>query len=424
MSGKTILVWFRNDLRVHDNEILLEAVKRSEQIVPVYCFDPRYFELTRYGTRKTGALRAKFLLESVASLRESLKQLGGNLIIRSGKPEDILPEICNEYDVTEVYHHREVASMETDISAIVENALWKKQINLKHFIGHTMYHKEDLPFPIKNIPNDFAVFRKKIERDSIVKPCFDTPNVIRVPKTEDAGELPGLHDLNIDAAELESLEVNFTGGEQEGLLKLNELVFAEEPKGKALKNSMVTSRLSPWLSLGCLSSREVYWAVRKHKPKHAANDTATRIITELQWRDFFRFMLKKHSNTSLNEIEPERDLTEKEQVAFGKWMNGETGTAIIDACMRELNASGFLNDKIKQYISSFLYKDLEVTWRAGAAYFEEKCVDYSPASDWGNWAYLIGGEIMSSSKPLTAKSEEIAEDFSIKRWFLEQSALN
>ncbi|WP_207534966.1 DASH family cryptochrome [Desertivirga arenae] len=424
MSGKTILVWFRNDLRVHDNEILLEAVKRSEQIIPVYCFDPRYFELSRYGTRKTGVLRAKFLLESVLSLRESLKQLGGDLVIKTGKPEEILPEICSTYDVSEVYHHREVASMETDISAIVEEALWKKRINLKHFIGHTLYHKEDLPFPIKNIPNDFATFRKKIERDSTVKPCFDTPNVIRVPQNLERGELPSLNDLNVDPEDLSHHEVNFTGGEQEGLQRLNELVFSDEPKGKAAKSGILSSKLSPWLSLGCLSSREVYWAVKKHKVKQAGNDSATRIITELQWRDFFRFMLKKYGNTSLNEIEPERELESAEQKAFLKWQKGETGVALVDACMRELNTSGLLSDKVKQYVSSFLYKELGVTWRAGAAYFEEKSVDYSPASDWGNWAYLVGGEIMSSNRPLTAKSEEIIEDLSIRRWFLEQSALN
>lgn len=424
MSGKTILVWFRNDLRIHDNEILLEAVKRSEQIVPVYCFDPRYFEVSRYGTKKTGALRASFLLESVLSLRESLKQLGGELVIKTGKPEELLPEICSTYDVSEVYHHREVAAMETDISAIVEEALWKKRINLKHFIGHTLYHKEDLPFPIKNIPNDFVTFRKKIERDATVKPCFDTPNLIRVPQNLEKGELPSLVELNVDPGELDSVEKNFNGGEQEGLQRLNELVFSDEPKGKAAKSGILSSRLSPWLSLGCLSSREVYWAVKKHKAKQGGNDSASRIITELQWRDFFRFMLKKYGNTSLNEVEPERDLSATEQKAFLKWQKGETGVALIDACMKELNTSGFLSDKVKQYVSSFLYKELGVTWRAGAAYFEEKSVDYSPASDWGNWAYLVGGEIMSSNRPLTAKSEEITEDLSIRRWFLEQSALN
>jgi deoxyribodipyrimidine photo-lyase len=92
MSGKTILVWFRKDLRIHDNEILTEAVRKGDLIIPVYCFDPRHFELTPFNTSKTGIVRAKFLLESVADLRKSFQNVGGDLIIRVGKPEVILPE--------------------------------------------------------------------------------------------------------------------------------------------------------------------------------------------------------------------------------------------------------------------------------------------------------------------------------------------
>ncbi len=127
MNGKTILVWFRNDLRVHDNEILLEAVKRADSILPVFCFDPRYFAETNYGTKKTGAFRAKFLLESVSGLRQSLQNLGGNLLITFGLPEEVLPEICRQYSISEVYHHREVAIEETEISGNVEAALWKQK---------------------------------------------------------------------------------------------------------------------------------------------------------------------------------------------------------------------------------------------------------------------------------------------------------
>ena len=166
MDERTILVWFRNDLRIHDNEILLRAVERSHRIVPVYCFDPRHFARTKYGTRKTGVFRATFLLENVLALRQSLQQLGGNLIVAYGYPEELLPQIAEKYQVDEVYHHREVAYEETRISGLVEEALWKMQINLRHFIGHTLYHKEDLPFPIRDIPDAFAVFKKKTERES------------------------------------------------------------------------------------------------------------------------------------------------------------------------------------------------------------------------------------------------------------------
>jgi deoxyribodipyrimidine photo-lyase len=102
MSDRTILVWFRNDLRIHDNEILLEAMRKADKILPVYCFDPYYFQTNVSGNSKTGSLRARFLLESVADLRKNLRSIGGELIIRVGNPAGILPKLAEEYQVNEV----------------------------------------------------------------------------------------------------------------------------------------------------------------------------------------------------------------------------------------------------------------------------------------------------------------------------------
>ena len=135
MAEKCILVWFRNDLRIQDNEILWEACEKASQIVPVYVFDPRYYQKTNNDTLKTGKLRAQFILESVADLKKSLQNLGADLLVLSGKPEELIPAIAEKYSVDVVYHHREVASEETEISTLVEDALWKQKINLKHFIG-------------------------------------------------------------------------------------------------------------------------------------------------------------------------------------------------------------------------------------------------------------------------------------------------
>ncbi|RZL61701.1 MAG: deoxyribodipyrimidine photo-lyase, partial [Pedobacter sp.] len=95
--SKKILVWFRNDLRLHDNEMLVEAIAKSDSILPVYIVDPRIFEETKYGTLKTGSIRAQFILESVGALRNSLKQIGGNLLIAKGEPEEIIPALAQEY---------------------------------------------------------------------------------------------------------------------------------------------------------------------------------------------------------------------------------------------------------------------------------------------------------------------------------------
>ena len=415
MNGKTILVWFRNDLRVHDNEILLEAVKKAQTIVPVYCFDPRYFSTTKYSTKKTGDFRAKFLLESVNGLRSSLQELGGDLIVKIGLPEIVLPEICQEYSISEVYHHREVAAEETEISANVEAALWKQQINLKHFIGHTLYHKEDLPFPIKDIPDAFVTFKKKIERDSEVRPGFETPQRVNVPPDMEVGELPSISDFGLSVPQFdERAQYRFIGGEQEGLSRLGDFLQSNKSQVRPQKSvSASASLLSPWLSLGCLSPREVYWQVKNYDREHSQSEIAAQIVLELEWRDYFRFMLKKHgSNTTFSDESPDED----DMAAFDRWKNGKTGIPIVDACMAELNSTGYINNKSRQYLASNLVKDLGVNWRAGAAYFEEKLIDFSPASNWGNWTYIAGEGVMSVNRPITIKPDVLPEEQYISKW--------
>lgn len=394
MSEKTILVWFRNDLRIHDNEILLEAARKADKILPVYCFDPYYFSVAADGTPKTGALRTRFLVESVADLRKNLQALGGDLIIRIGDPAEVLPQLAEQYAVNEVYHHREVAYEETDISEKVETALWNLKLNLKHFIGHTLYHKEDLPFPIKDIPDSFAIFKKKVERDSNVRPCIATPENIVTPQITDAGELPTLQQLGLnEPIDDTRAKVKFKGGETEGLKRLEEY-FANNnqiapTKGRNGATVDRSSKLAPWLALGCISMRQVYWAVVKHEQANNVHNTGM-LELELLWRDYFRFMFKKHGKQYFTTDEQAETTSAEKQELFEKWKCGHTGIPFIDASMHKLNAMGYISNFSRQMVAGYLVRDLEVDWKKGAAYFEEKLIDYSPASNWGNWAFVAG----------------------------------
>jgi len=394
MSERTILVWFRNDLRIHDNEILLEAVRKADKILPVYCFDPFYFHKNPSGNFKTGELRARFLLESVADLRKNLRQIGGDLVIRIGDPSQIIPQLAEEYNINEVYHHREVAHEETEISERVETALWKMKLNLKHFIGHTLYHKEDLPFPIKDIPDSFAVFKKKVERDSTVRPCIGTPDDINTPRIGNAGELPTLQQLGLNEPfdDPRATEI-FVGGETAALNQLEQF-FINCEQASANKNSRnnqvsaLSSKLSPWIALGCISLRHVYWEV----VKRANTPNANSLLLDLLWRDYFRFMFKKHGQKFIAAKKQDDTITyaPDQEVFFENWKNGETGVPLVDAVMHELNATGYISNTNRQIVAGFLINDLKVDWKLGAAYFEEKLIDYSPASNWGNWAFVAG----------------------------------
>ncbi len=391
--SKKILVWFRNDLRLHDNEMLVEAIAKSDSILPVYILDRRSFGETKYGTLKTGNIRAQFILESVLGLRNSLKQIGGNLLIAEGNPEDIIPQLAQEYEITEVYHHREVAREETHVSTLVENALWKLRINLKHFIGHTLYNKEDLPFPIKDIPDAFNQFKKKIERDSIIKPCFLAPDRINVAEVIDWGILPSLADLNLLPQQKDQrADFEFVGGEVEGLVHLQKVIVAMQ-QAATTKNLILASKLSAWLAMGSLSPRKVYWEIKKMEGVPNTKAMFNHILLGLLWRDYFRFMFKKYGNTFFS---PDGfgsqgliDIV-NEQDNFNKWKNAQTGFAVVDAVMTELNQTGFISNIARQTAALYLINNLEVSWIFGAAYFEEKLIDYNPASNWGNWANVAG----------------------------------
>jgi len=402
MDERTILVWFRNDLRIHDNEILLRAIERSHQIVPVYCFDPRHFARTRYGTRKTGVLRAAFLLENVLALQQTLRQLGGDLIVDYGYPEVLLPQIAEKYQVDEVYHHREVAYEETYISGLVEEALWKMQINLRHFIGHTLYHKEDLPFPIRDIPDAFSVFKKKTERESSIRPQLATPKAIPVPEEIDPGKTLGLAELGFSDDEIaQASNLKFRGGEVVALKKMQEFLYGRS------STSDDYSQLSPYIAVGALSPNTLYHATKEAENTTLDKKRGEQIILKLLWRDYYRFMFKKHGNRffrlgGLTDTPPE--ISVNDEKLFKLWKCATTGNPIVDRGIQQLNETGFIPHHQRLIVASYLIHELKVNWLKGAAWFEEKLIDYGPANNYGNWAHLAGvGSSLKDNKPVDLK---------------------
>lgn len=393
---KKILVWFRNDLRLRDNEMLAEAIAKSDEILPVYVFDARHFEQTSFLTLKTGITRTKFIIESLGELKQSFKNLGGDLLVLNGLPEELIPKLVSEYQINEVYHHREVASEETAISTAVEDALWKLKVNLKHFIGHTLYNKEDLPFPIKDIPDLFTQFKKKTERDAIVKPCVDIPNEINFVLVETSSETPTAADL-FDAVVLSSgSNQEIIGGEsqaQSHLANFCNMISEIAGSGITVKKFDIISKLSAWLSLGCISPRQVYWQMKNAEQNAALKPYFNQVILGLLWRDYYRFMFKKYGNRFFkpNAFSLEIDvISVRDQEAFTNWKTGNTELPQINAVMKELNDNGYITNAARQLAAAYLIYEMKVNWVLGAAHFEEKLIDYSPASNWGNWANLAG----------------------------------
>jgi len=424
MNKDTILVWFRNDLRVHDNEILWQALAKANKVVPVYIFDPRQFVALADNTQKTGVIRSKFILDSVHDLKQSLQQIGADLLVTSGYPEEILPSLAERYQVKEVYHHREVAKEETHVSTLVEEALWKKQLNLRHFIGHTLYHKEDLPFPIKDIPDAFATFRKKIERETTIRPTVDTPTKIEVPEELEPSEVPTLEELGYTADEIAIANRSpFKGGEREGLKQLNDVL-------RGASNDLLAgfpvddgTLLSPWIALGCLSAHTVYHSVRAAELKGLPKKKAATIVLGLLWRDYYRFMFKKHGNRFFF-VNGFSDVTVVNQqvpgVEFDNWKKGQTDDNFVNAAMKQLNAVGFMPYSARVLAAHYLVNNLGISHLLGAAYFEDKLIDYSPASNYGNWAHVAGvGSSLKDNGVKDVKKIQVQLDASgayVERW--------
>ncbi|HRG58502.1 MAG TPA: deoxyribodipyrimidine photo-lyase [Bacteroidia bacterium] len=190
------IVWFKTDLRLHDNETLVRAMEQSNFIIPLYCIDDRHFEETQFGYKKTGAFRAQFLLESLQNLDDNLRKLGSGLMVIRGKPEVEIPKIAIKYKVEKVFTKKEIAYEELMLHHQVEQALWKIHIPIDVFSTSTLYHAKDLPFALRDIPEVFTQFRKKVESESIIRGVFNVPKSIKSPLI-DKLILPSLSDLGL-----------------------------------------------------------------------------------------------------------------------------------------------------------------------------------------------------------------------------------
>ncbi|BDU25803.1 DASH family cryptochrome [Flavobacterium sp. GSB-24] len=396
---KTAVVWFKTDLRITDNETLLKAAAQNESVIPVYCFDDSHFAVTSYGFKKTGNFRAQFLMESLIDLDRNLRALGSGLLILKGKPEIEIPKAVKYYKAVKVYAKREVAFEEKCTENLVQSELWKLRCEFLTFSTSTLYHAEDLPFSIKNIPDVFTDFRKKTEKDAAIRSAFEKPAKIKSPEIPKL-ELPDLKQLGFNKIIMDPRAAfEFAGGESQALKRLNHYFFESHAilTYKQTRNAMTgadySSKFSPWLALGCISPRFIYQELKRYESIYNANESTYWLVFELLWRDYFRFMMKKYHNSFFQKNGITNNCSDTKKIDFQKlqnWIEGKTGVDFIDANMIELKLTGFMSNRGRQNAASYLCNDLALDWRYGASYFEQQLIDYDVCSNWGNWAYLAG----------------------------------
>ncbi|KAJ8898613.1 hypothetical protein K2173_004226 [Erythroxylum novogranatense] len=314
------IVWFRNDLRVNDNECLSTANNESVSVLPVYCFDPREYGKSSSGFDKTGPYRATFLIESVADLRKNLQARGSDLVVRVGKPETLLVELAQAIGADAVYAHREVSYDEVKAEEKIEAVMKDEGIEVKYFWGSTLYHLDDLPFKLEDMPSNYGGFREKVQGLEIRKTIEALDQLKGLPSRGDVevGEIPSLLDLGLNPTQggKPAANASMVGGETEALQRLNKFAAecqAQPPKGINGANDSIyganfSCKISPWLTMGCISPRSMFDELKKTATRtiSAASklngggsnspDTGMNwLMFELLWRDFFRFITKKYS---------------------------------------------------------------------------------------------------------------------------------
>lgn len=391
--ARRIIYWFRNDLRLKDNQALSAAVGSASEIIPVYVFDPRQFEKTKLGFRRTGALRARFLIDSVAELRENIRQKGGDLLVRIGKPEEIVAKLAEDYNTDYVYTSKEIAPQETRIESSLSKNLKTANVDIKLFWMDTMISAFDLPFPVSKLPSGFSEFERLLSNDLKIKDQFPTPERITLPSDIEAGSIPGLPELGIDPNEVPAKTGEISaGGETHALAVLKEYVEQYVKKDTAYPSAepLTDSRLSDWLSLGCISASYIYRSV-KTAQSHAVTEDA--IITNLLKREFLHWTLLRFGPRMFKPSGVKHHFNRRwknDNTTFEKWINAQTETQSVNDIIRKLTATGFITAAERESAAKYLVDDLDINWTWGAMYFESLLLDYEASVNWGRWNNLAG----------------------------------
>ena len=389
---RPVVFWFRNDLRLNDNPALAKALKTGQPVVPVYVWDERSWSADRASER-----RRKFQAESLEDLRKALEARGGALLVASGNPASVLQDLVSEHGAEAVYatkeHTTEEVEREEAVAAFVD-------LHLEEAM--TLVHPEDLPFSLQQLPEVFTRFRNKVEKDWVVCESVAAPERIPIP----AGLVSTGQEVPVMTDDPRGV-LPFEGGATAAHARLTHYFWTKRRLAvyKKTRNGLLgadySSKFSPWLANGCISPREIYDEVMRFEEEVERNESTYWLVFELLWRDYFRFVAWRHGARLFwksgikavadrkGDVGPGAE-DNRAKRAFEAWQEGTTKDAFVNANMRELAATGFMSNRGRQNVASYLVHDLGVDWRWGAAYFEQQLIDYDPASNWGNWAYIAG----------------------------------
>ncbi|NYT72293.1 DASH family cryptochrome [Halomonas sp. QX-2] len=387
------IVWLQDDLRIADNP-LLHFTSPPSYLLCLYVLDEQWFSPLFDGesTPRIGPARLRFLWQSLMELRGELLKRGSDLLVRIGKPSDVVIELATMLNVRQVRVADHAGVDEAAHIQAVEQGL-PSQTALECIESGRLIDRQVLPFEREALPGSFSAFRRSVEGVCTV-PASRCAPVTLPPWPEAARGFPPLKAVCEMSATWQPDSRQgyaYGGGETAAHVRLDNYLWRQQG-GKAYKKTRngllganFSTRVSPWLARGCLSARQVYEAVKAWEAENGSNESSYWISFELLWREYFIHAAQLEGAQMFGSRQ-----TDQPCVAFDAWRNGTTGLPFVDAAMRELLHTGWLSNRARQNVASFLVNDLKVDWRMGALWFEHCLIDYDVASNWGNWRYIAG----------------------------------
>ncbi len=384
LSMSIAIWWIRRDLRLHDNEALTAAVRAGNGVVPLFIVDPFFAQSPMVGEK-----RPSFLYAGLGELDAALQQCGSRLIVRHGEPAAVLQKLIGETDATAVF-----AEADTSPYARRRDAAVAAQLPLQLLPGLTVHHPRDV---LKNDGTPYTVFTPYMRRwrerpfphhNSLLP----APAGINTPSSIRSEPIP---------SSILSDAIPFPPGEAEAQRRLSAFAAGTDApvfryaEDRNLPGVDGTSQLSPYLRFGMVSARQVVIAAvsaiaRAQTP--SARKGAETWLSELIWREFYQSIMAHFPHVARGSFRPQYDkiVWRNDPDEFAKWCNGRTGYLIVDAAMRQLSQTGWMHNRARMIVASFLVKDLLIDWRWGEYWFMQQLVDGDPAANNGGWQWTAG----------------------------------
>ncbi|HTA06478.1 MAG TPA: deoxyribodipyrimidine photo-lyase [Solirubrobacteraceae bacterium] len=375
----TALVWFRRDLRIHDHPALHAALADDERVVPVFCFDDSLL----HGRHASGP-RTQFMLECLAELDAALRERGSGLVVRHGHPERELADLARETSASSLHFTRETTPYARARGTRVREALEQAGVQLYGHPGLNVIDEVGAPRTKAGRPYTiFTPFHRTWQGEPR-RELLDAPRKLPpLPSRLRKGRIPSLQALGLR----QEVENPPLGGESHGRERL--MRFLEDDvrgygQGRDALGEETTSRLSPYLHFGCVSPREV----EQRLPRGAGAEAFSR---QLCWRDFHHHVLLHFPRNARSEFQQRyrgKLKWSRGKRHFERWCKGTTGFPLVDAGMRQLRVEGWMHNRARLVVGSFLTKDLGIDWRWGERHFMRLLVDGDEASNNGNWQWI------------------------------------